>query len=97
MTSAECTAVADCVDINTDPAERLTAIAHIDEERAVQLIAGRPWPSVRSLTGINGIACGRVRNILEQDLACVGVRTPRSQRQTRTKIREAGHQLIKSF
>lgn len=61
MTSAECTAVAECVDINADPVDRLTAIAHINDERAGQLIAGRPWPSVRSLTGINGIGRGRMR------------------------------------
>ena len=67
-------AQADCVDINADPPERLTAIAHINGERAVQLISGRPWPSVRSLTGINGIGCGRIRNIPKQDLVCVGVR-----------------------
>jgi len=74
-------ALADCVDINADPPDRLTAIAHIDDERAVQLISGRPWPSVRSLTGINGIGRGRIRDILEQDLACVGVRAPRGQRE----------------
>ena len=51
---------ADCVDINADPADRLVAIAHINDERAVQLISGRPWPSVRSLTGINGIGRGRI-------------------------------------
>lgn len=49
------TAIAGCVDINSDPVDRLTAIAHINDERAGQLIASRPWPSVRSLTGINGI------------------------------------------
>ena len=48
-------------DINADPAERLVAVTHIDEERAVQLIAGRPRASVRSLTGINGIGRGRIR------------------------------------
>ena len=46
-------AAADCVDINADPAERPVAVTHIDEERAVQLIAGRPRASVRLLTGIN--------------------------------------------
>jgi endonuclease YncB( thermonuclease family) len=75
------TAAADCVDINADPAERLTAITHINAERASQLIAGRPWPSVASLTGIHGIGRGRIRDILEQDLACVGVRAPRGQRE----------------
>jgi len=64
--------VANCVDINADPPDRLTTIAHINDERAVQLIAGRLRPSVRSLTGINGIGRGRIRDILEQDLARVG-------------------------
>ena len=75
------TAVAECVDINADRVNRLTAIAHINDERAGKFIAGRPWPSVRSLTGINGIGRGRIRDILEQDLACVGVRAPRGQRE----------------
>ena len=39
---APASALADCVDINADPAERLTTIAHENDERAVQLIAGRP-------------------------------------------------------
>ena len=54
-------ALADCVDINADPAERPVAVTHIDEERALQLIAGRPWPSVRSLTGINRHPNGKTR------------------------------------
>ena len=54
-------AAADCVDINAASAERLVAITHIDEERALQLIAGRPWPSVRSLTGINRHPNGKTR------------------------------------
>jgi hypothetical protein len=39
---AAASARADCVDINADPAERLTSIAHESDERAVQFIAGRP-------------------------------------------------------
>jgi len=54
----------------------------MNDERAVQLISGRPWPSVRSLTGINGIGRGRIREILEQDLASFGVRAPRGERET---------------
>ena len=81
LAMAPAAAFADCVDINADPPDRLTAIAHIDDERAVQLISGRPWPSVRSLTGIDGIGRGRIRDILEQDLACVGVRAPRGERE----------------
>ena len=76
------TAVAECVDINADPFERLVGIVHIDEERAGQLIAGQPWSSVRSFAGINGVGRGRIQDILEQELACVGVRAPRSQRET---------------
>ena len=65
---APASALADCVDINADPPDRLTAIAHIDDERAVQLISGRPWPSVRSLTGINGIGRGRIIDLIEPPL-----------------------------
>jgi hypothetical protein len=61
LAMAPASALADCVVINADPEHKLTAIAHIDDERAEQLIAGRPWPSVRSLTGINGIGRGRKR------------------------------------
>ena len=64
------TAVAQCVDINVDPSvDRLTAFAHIIDKRAGPVVAGRPWPSVRSLTGINDTGRGRIRDILEQDLA----------------------------
>ena len=60
LAMAPASALADCVDINADPPDRLTAITHIDDERAVQLISGRPWPSVGSLTGINGIGRSRI-------------------------------------
>ena len=72
-------AVVDSFDINADPPDRPTTIAHISDERAGQLIAGQPRPSVRSLTGINGIGRGRIRDILERDQACVGVHAPRGQ------------------
>ena len=65
--------LAECVDLNEASLERLTAIVHINEERADQVIAGRPWPGVRALTQVHGIGRGRIR---EQDLACVGVRVP---------------------
>ena len=75
-------AAADCVDINADPVERLTAIVHIDEERAGQIVAGRPWPGVRALTGVHGIGRGRIRDILDEGIACAGVRAPRGERET---------------
>lgn len=34
-------------------------IVHINEERADQVIAGRPWPGVRALTQVHGIGRGR--------------------------------------
>lgn len=42
------------VDTNADPAERVTAIAHINDERAAHSIAQRPWPSVGSLRDARG-------------------------------------------
>lgn len=72
---------AECVDINADPAERLTSIIHIDYERAGQIIEGRPWPGVRALTGIRGIGRGRIRDILDEGIACTGVRAPRGERE----------------
>jgi DNA uptake protein ComE-like DNA-binding protein len=74
-------ALAACVDLNEASHERLMAIVHINEERADQVIAGRPWPGVRALTQVNGIGRGRIRDILEQDLACVGVVVPAGQRE----------------
>jgi hypothetical protein len=65
------TDLAECIGINADPINCLNAIAHINDERAERLIAGWPWPNVRSLTRINGICRGRIRDILERDLACV--------------------------
>lgn len=69
-------ASADCIDINADPIERLTAIVHIDDERAAAIVAGRPWPGVLALTEIKGIGRGRIRDIAEEGLACVRVRAP---------------------
>jgi hypothetical protein len=73
--------LAECVDLNAASHERLTSIVHINEERADQVIAGRPWPGVRALTQVHGIGRGRIRDILEQDLACVGVRVPAGARE----------------
>jgi endonuclease YncB( thermonuclease family) len=74
-------ALAECVDLNDASHERLTAIVHINDERADQVVAGRPWPGVRALTQVHGIGRGRIRDILEQDLACVGVRVPAGARE----------------
>lgn len=67
-------AAATCVDINADPPERLAVIRHIDAARAAAIVAGRPWPAVAALTAIHGIGRGRIRDILEDGVACVGAR-----------------------
>ena len=74
-------AVADCVDINADDATRLTQITHITEARALAIEDGRPWPSVGALTAIRGIGRGRIRDILDQGLACVGRRAAPGERE----------------
>jgi endonuclease YncB( thermonuclease family) len=74
-------AAADCVDINADDVSQLTRITHIDEARASAIETGRPWPSVGSLTAINGIGKGRIRDILGQGVACVGRRVAPGERE----------------
>ena len=51
-------AVAECVDINADPVERLVAIVYINEGRVGQIVAGRPWTGLWALTGLSGV--GRI-------------------------------------
>ena len=74
-------AAADCVDINADDTARLREIVHIDAARAAAIEAGRPWPSVGSLTAIHGIGRGRIRDIVDEGLACVGRRAAAGERQ----------------
>lgn len=38
-----------CIDLNRDPRERLQALAHIDRDRAREVIAGRPYEAVGDL------------------------------------------------
>lgn len=71
---------AGCIDINADDSERLQEIAHIDAARARAIEAGRPWPAVASLTAIHGIGRGRIRDILAEGLACVGLRAEPGER-----------------
>ena len=73
-------ASATCIDINADAAGRLERIVHIDEERARAIEAGRPWPAVASLTAIHGIGRGRIRDILAEGIACVGLRAEPGER-----------------
>lgn len=61
-----------CIDINTASAEELEKIIHIGPEYAQDLIELRPFQSVEQLTRINGIGKGRIKDILAENLACVG-------------------------
>ena len=56
--AAPALAQAQCIDINADPEQELVGIVHIDEERAEQIVASRPWQGVRALTGVYGIGHG---------------------------------------
>lgn len=76
------TAAANCIDINAASAERLTEIRHINQERVSEIIDGRPWPGVRSLTEVHGIGRSRIEDILDQNLACAGVAAPRGARES---------------
>ncbi len=71
---------ANCVDINADALGRLQQIVHIDAVRAHAIEARRPWPAVASLTAIHGIGRGRIRDILAEGIACVGLRAEPGER-----------------
>ncbi len=59
-----------CVDLNTASLEELQMIIHIGEARALDVISGRPWSSVQSLTRISGISANRAAQIREQGVVC---------------------------
>lgn len=61
-----------CIDINTASQAELTQIAHIGNERAQDLINQRPYEKVSQLRRINGIGKGRLKDIIEENTACVG-------------------------
>jgi DNA uptake protein ComE-like DNA-binding protein len=67
-------APAPCIDLNTASPGELTGILHIDEERSAQILdlrQERPFSSVEEMTRIQGVAQGRLRDILEEGRACV--------------------------
>ena len=59
-------------DINSARVEDLQRIIHIGPERATQIQNLRPFSSVDALTWVNRIAEGRLRDIKEEGVACVG-------------------------
>lgn len=71
-TNANEAMVSDCIDINNANAGELKEIIHIGEARAEELISLRPFDSLESLTQINGISSGRLTDIKEENLACIG-------------------------
>jgi competence protein ComEC len=60
------------VDINSAGFEELQEIIHIGPARAEDIIRLRPFASVDSMTGIDGIAAGRLADIKQQGVACAG-------------------------
>jgi len=59
------------ININTASAGRLQDIIHISENRAQQLIALRPFQSLKDLDRISGIGPARIQDIEDQGLAFV--------------------------
>ncbi|QKS72551.1 MBL fold metallo-hydrolase [Paenalkalicoccus suaedae] len=61
-----------CIDINSASFDELQGIIHIGPERAEELISLRPFNSVDDLTRVNGIAAGRLGDIVAEGAACAG-------------------------
>jgi competence protein ComEC len=60
-----------CIDLDTASLERLQEIVHIGPERAAEIVRLRPWSSLEALRRIDGIGPARLRDIVEQGLACL--------------------------
>ena len=60
------------VDINSAGVEELEQIVHIGSTRAQEMIGLRRFANVDSMTRISGIAAGRLADIKQEGLACVG-------------------------
>lgn len=60
-----------CTDLNHANIEELQNIIHIGPERAPDVVRNRPYTSVEQLTLVNGIGEARLRDILNQGIACV--------------------------
>lgn len=67
-------AAAGCIDINRASEGDLTRIVHVGPERARGIVAGRPYDSLEQLSRVSGIGPARLRDILNEGLACVGPR-----------------------
>lgn len=60
-----------CVNINTAGFDQLQAIIHIGPDRAQQILNLRPFGSVSAMDRISGIGPARLRDIINQGVACV--------------------------
>lgn len=60
------------IDINAAEKKQLRQIAHIGGDEATRIVKQRPFKSVGQLNEVKGLTDGDVKQILEQDLACVG-------------------------
>lgn len=60
------------VDVNTAPPRELELIIQIGPSRAAEMLELRPFSSLDDLNRINGISTGRVGEIKNQGVACVG-------------------------
>lgn len=61
-----------CIDINRADLEELEAIVHIGSERAATILDLRPFETIDDLEKIKGIGPGRLADILEENIACIG-------------------------
>ena len=62
---------AGCIDINTASEQELMEIIHIGEVRVKDLIELRPYNSVNDLKRIKGIGDARLKDIINEQKACV--------------------------
>jgi len=59
------------VDLNDAARDELTDLVHIGDDRADEIIDGRPWDDVTDLDRIDGIGAARLDDIHQQGVACV--------------------------
>jgi DNA uptake protein ComE-like DNA-binding protein len=59
-----------CVDVNTDPRERLTLIIHIGQVRSAEMLTLRPFADLDDLDRITGIGPDRLADIRAQGIVC---------------------------
>lgn len=59
-----------CIDLNTALASELDRLPNVGPARAQNIIDGRPWADVESLTRIKGIGSARAGEIRQSGLIC---------------------------